>query len=71
MGIITGHGGLPYSTTPRAGKYLQGPERVRQLRAELHIDVGGLVPRENGQGCSGGWARPGQQDFQNGGSVGR
>lgn len=42
MGVITGHG--PPAPPHPTGQYLQGPQRVGQLRAELHVDVGGLVP---------------------------
>lgn len=38
---------------PQLGKYLQGPERVGQLRAELHVDVGVLVPGEQGRAFRG------------------
>lgn len=41
--------GLPYSVSSQMVKYLQSPERVSQLRAELHVHVRGLIPREQGR----------------------
>lgn len=35
--------GLPKQVAV-GGEYLQGPKRVRQLGAELYVDVGGLIP---------------------------
>lgn len=49
MSVITGHGGPRYSTLATLlDKYLQGPERVRQLGAELHVNVGVLIPENKG-----------------------
>ena len=56
MGVITGHRRLPFSA--QRDKYLQSPERVRELRAELHVDVGVLIPRRHGAGCAGGQPSP-------------
>lgn len=47
--MVSSLGTGPHPTPPE-GRYLQGPERARQFVAELHVDVGSLVPAGDRQG---------------------